>query len=245
VSILTAGQQPGFDDHRITSILVASPDDCQVSLDEIGALTSQITTAAARQDRVVILSSGQTDFCRGRRAMGDVTADQDYAQRLAMVRAMRDLRAAIRTAPMPVLAAVRGQARGLGWAIAASCDLIIASRTARFSLPELGDGFAPLIALSAVLDSARQAVIYAVLSGQELEPHDDLGWRPAVATYTDDELNHQVLELAKLVAGMPTDAGRAVLTFLRATSDPNGRDARAVDMFSEFISGRFQPIAPK
>lgn len=50
---------------------------------------------------------------------------------------------AIRTARVPVIAAVEGAAVGAGWSLALSCDLIVASQTARFSAPFVGLGVVP------------------------------------------------------------------------------------------------------
>jgi enoyl-CoA hydratase/carnithine racemase len=241
VSVRTAGkmsEQP--DDHRITTIEAASPDDCRVSADDIETLTLQIRAAAARETRVVVLTSGTADFCHGKRSTADKTAEYDHDQRLLVVSKISDFRAAVRTSPMPVLAAVRGQARGLGWAIAASCDLVIASETARFSLPELRDGFAPLIALSAVLDSVRQSALYAVLSGEAFEASANLGSRPAAVTYADNELDRRVREFAESIADRSPVAVQAILKFLRAAADASARDTLAVGMFADFIRRRAQ-----
>lgn len=50
---------------------------------------------------------------------------------------------AIRTAPVPVIAAVEGAAVGAGWSLALACDLIVASRTARFAAPFVKLGVVP------------------------------------------------------------------------------------------------------
>ena len=50
---------------------------------------------------------------------------------------------AIRTAPVPVIAAVEGAAVGAGWSLALACDLIVASRTAVFAAPFVKLGVVP------------------------------------------------------------------------------------------------------
>ncbi len=50
---------------------------------------------------------------------------------------------AIRTASVPVIAAVEGAAVGAGWSLALACDLIVASRTARFAAPFVKLGVVP------------------------------------------------------------------------------------------------------
>ncbi len=51
--------------------------------------------------------------------------------------------AALLELPVPVIAAVEGFALGGGCELALSCDLIIASATAVFGLPEVGLGLIP------------------------------------------------------------------------------------------------------
>ena len=51
--------------------------------------------------------------------------------------------AAIAALPMPVIAAVRGEARGWGMALALACDLRIVAGRAVFSLPQAGAGTLP------------------------------------------------------------------------------------------------------
>ncbi len=43
----------------------------------------------------------------------------------------------------PVLAAVNGYALGLGWELVLACDIVIASESARFGLPQVGLGIMP------------------------------------------------------------------------------------------------------
>lgn len=50
---------------------------------------------------------------------------------------------AIRTARVPVIAAVEGAAVGAGWSLALACDLIVASRTAVFAAPFVKLGVVP------------------------------------------------------------------------------------------------------
>ncbi len=50
---------------------------------------------------------------------------------------------AVRALPMPVIAAVEGYALGGGFELALSCDLIVASASAVFGLPEVSVGLVP------------------------------------------------------------------------------------------------------
>ena len=106
----------------------------------LGHVATQL--AADDQVSVVIISSAlERAFCVGadlkeRRGMSD---DDLRRQRPVFEEAF----AALRGMPMPVIAAVEGFAMGGGCELALCCDLIVASATATFGLPEVGLGLIP------------------------------------------------------------------------------------------------------
>ena len=90
---------------------------------------------------VVLRSSSSRAFCVGAdlKERRHFTDDDLHAQR-PWVRAAF---AAILGLPMPTIAAVEGYALGGGCELALSCDVIVASTTAEFALPEVGLGLIP------------------------------------------------------------------------------------------------------
>ncbi|WP_166354111.1 enoyl-CoA hydratase/isomerase family protein [Phytoactinopolyspora limicola] len=124
-------------------------DGQALTIADITALTTAISTLPADIGAVLVRSAGP-DFCLGR-ATGDGPPPREPALvRETILQPILDLYASIAQAPCPVVAAVRGHARGLGFALASSCDAIIAADDAVFSLPEIQHGFAPLLALTQV-----------------------------------------------------------------------------------------------
>ena len=59
---------------------------------------------------------------------------------------------AIRFCPVPVIAAVSGDALGLGCAIAGICDMTLADESAVFQLPEMEYNLPPTLAISAIVE---------------------------------------------------------------------------------------------
>jgi enoyl-CoA hydratase len=90
--------------------------------------------------RVVVLTGAGTTFCAGidRRLFADETANSpDQATFLSAHRAFF---VAVREFAKPTIAAVNGPAVGAGFALAGSCDIMVAADTAFFSLPEVAVG---------------------------------------------------------------------------------------------------------
>ena len=94
--------------------------------------------------RVIIVTGAGRGFCSGAdvdRMAGqphDLRADRERMQRggHAFIRALHAIE-------KPTIAAVRGPAVGIGWSIALACDLVVASKTARFSQIFRRIGLAP------------------------------------------------------------------------------------------------------
>ncbi len=90
---------------------------------------------------LVLTGAGEQAFCAGgdlkeRNGMSDAAWRDQHLVFERMVRA-------ILACPIPVIAAVNGAAYGGGLEIAACCDFIYASSTARFALPETRLGIIP------------------------------------------------------------------------------------------------------
>ncbi len=61
----------------------------------------------------------------------------------ASIEALHNWIETIRAYPKPVVAAVEGAATGAGFALALACDLVVASRSARFAMPDSRAGLSP------------------------------------------------------------------------------------------------------
>ena len=101
-------------------------------------LTKLINGAAEKSDIVVLRGTGK-DFCVGRAGMGARPAVEPtaYARR-NFSDVVFDAYGAMRNCPIPIIAVVHGGAHGFGCAIAAACDITIASDKA--SVLGAGDG---------------------------------------------------------------------------------------------------------
>jgi len=95
--------------------------------------------------RVIVLSGEGQNFCTGRVAAKGLLSAADIRNDLARI---LDVNARLRSACVPFIAAVEGQAFGFGCGLATQCDITIAAADATFALPEMSHNLPPLVVLS-------------------------------------------------------------------------------------------------
>jgi enoyl-CoA hydratase/carnithine racemase len=110
--------------------------------------------------------------------------------------------AAIARLPMPVVAAVRGEARGWGMALALACDLRIVATGATLSLPEAGIGRLPgggvTQRLTRLVGPGRAADL--VLLGRRLTGRDAVAWGLATRVVATARVDAAAAGLAAVLA---------------------------------------------
>jgi len=126
-------------DHGVATVWMAKPPVNAVSLAMFKEFPRVFGWLAGREDlAVVILASRVRHFCAGT-DLNDFEAMTAHtvAERNAHVRAAFF---AVDDCPLPTIASVHGACLGSGVALAASCDMVIAARDARFGTPEVSVG---------------------------------------------------------------------------------------------------------
>jgi enoyl-CoA hydratase/carnithine racemase len=129
---------------HVAEVVMNRPDALNaLSTDQVRRLGDTARKLAADdQVSVVIISSAlQRAFCVGAdlKERRGVSNDDLRRQRRVFQEEFYDLRALA----VPMIAAVEGFAVGGGFELALCCDLIVASATATFGLPEVGLGLIP------------------------------------------------------------------------------------------------------
>ncbi|MBI4729831.1 MAG: enoyl-CoA hydratase/isomerase family protein [Acidobacteria bacterium] len=98
-------------------------------------LASQLRSLAGdRAVAAVVLTGAPPAFCAG---MDRTEFGGDRPHRRALLDSSRELYASLNELPVPAIAAVNGPALGGGFALAACCDVRLASPTATFGHPEV------------------------------------------------------------------------------------------------------------
>ncbi len=180
--------------------------------DALNALNSQVTEevvdAATTFDAdpsigAIMVTGNERAFAAG----ADIKElmQHDYASMYAAdYFAPWDRFAALRT---PKIAVVRGYALGGGFEVAMMCDLLLASRTARFGQPEVKIGCIPGIGGTQRLTRliGKAAAMDLILTGRMIDAEEALRLGVASRVIADDRIMDEAAEIARTVAGYAKD----------------------------------------
>lgn len=195
------------DQNGVATVTLAAPETLNaLSTEMLEALASTFRQIAADDSiRVVILTAEGKAFSAGhdlKEMQGYRTApDQGRAAYQALFDRCALVMQQIATLPQPVIAAVQGVATAAGCQLACSCDLIVASETARFGVNGINLGLfcsTPAVALSRRI--APGAAFELLTTGEFLsaERAQTLGVVNRLAA--PDRLADEALALARSIA---------------------------------------------
>ena len=142
--------------------------------EQFGQALSDIENATP--PRALVLCGAENHFSNG----GDVKTGPARGEGALALAARLEMGqrviARLRALPVPTIAAVEGGAFGVSWSLAMACDMIFASKTARFGAPFLGFGLVPdggaAWFLTRILGRYRAAEI--IFSGRTIEAPEAL-----------------------------------------------------------------------
>jgi len=162
----------------------------------------------AEDERVAVFAAEGEHFCAG----GDLEAiasidgieeARGFADRLV------DLLRAVETASVPVVAAINGDAFGAGFELVVACDLAVASREARFGVPETRMGVQPPLTVERVESVAgSKRVSELALVGEPLDAPTAADWGLINRAVAADEVEEAVEGYVSSVSRSDPDATR-------------------------------------
>jgi enoyl-CoA hydratase len=212
----------------ITTITLNRPESGNRQTDETWAQVTQMLTAAGAESRLIIFKGAGADFCLGREAMGQpppTPAPEAYTVR-DRSDTIFNLYGAFRGARAPIVGIVQGRAVGLGCALAALCDITLASEQARFQFPETAHRIMPTIAFSALVDRMpRKAATYMIYSTAEIDARKALMFGLVSDVVPASELDAKAGELVEHFSKMPLPAVLAVKEYARTAFDMGAQAA--------------------
>ena len=144
--------------------------------------------------RAVVISGAGKDFCSG----ADLSALQkiskaSVSENLDDAHALMELFTIIREVRVPVVAAVHGRALAGGCGLACACDLIVATRSARFGFPEVKIGFVPAMVMAILRRNVSEKRAFELLTrGAEITAEEAKQSGLVNQVFSDDDFMTEV-----------------------------------------------------
>jgi methylglutaconyl-CoA hydratase len=175
----------------IARITLNRPDKRNALNDEIiaGVKSALVEYQANDQIRAILIEGAGKDFCSG----ADLSALQKIstasaAENAADARSLLELFELIRHVALPVIAVVKGRALAGGCGLATACDLVLASRSARFGYPEVKIGFVPAMVIAILRQNVSEKQAFELTTRGEEISADEAKSLGLVNQVFDDEV---------------------------------------------------------
>ncbi|WP_256734880.1 enoyl-CoA hydratase [Variovorax sp. dw_954] len=179
----------------------------QRALDELSADASV---------RCVVLAAAGKAFCAGH-DLREMRARPELAYYQALFARCSQVMQALQALPVPVIARVQGIATAAGCQLVASCDLAIASDTARFAVSGINVGLfcaTPAVALTRNVSTKR--AFDMLVTGRFIDAATAVDWGLVNAAVPEAELDAAVArKAAEIVAKSPAAVRHGKAMFYR------------------------------
>ena len=203
----------------------------QVQLD----LRAVLETARADDavGAVVLTGAGEKAFIAG----ADISQVAGYTKLTALDSDLQRLFDLVEEFPKPTIAAVNGFALGGGCEIAMACDIRIASRTARFGLPEtvlsVLPGAGGTQRLARLIGTGR--AIELVLTGRMVDADEAERIGLVTAVMQPDDLIAKAREISAAILARGPLATRLAKLVIRAGMDADQRTGQVVERLAQAV----------
>ena len=208
-------------DGQILRITLNQPERGNAVSDQMVVELTGIIETADKSSSVVVLRGAGSDFCVGRATMGQRPATEpDAFERRTFSDVVFNCYGAMRNARIPIIAVVQGRALGFGCAIAAACDITLASDKAIFQVPEMAHNILPTMVMSSFVDRVpRKATSYLVYSQAEIGPERALSFGIVSDVFPAAKLDQAVETLCGAILKAPRPAIYGVKEYVKAAPD--------------------------
>ena len=208
-------------DGQILRVTLNQPERGNAVSDQMVAELTAIIEGADKISSVVVLRGAGKDFCIGRAAMGQRPATEpDAFERRTFSDVVFNCYGAMRNARIPIVAVVQGRALGFGCAIAAACDITLASDKALFQVPEMAHNILPTMVMSSFVDRVpRKAMSYLVYSQAEIGPERALAFGIVSDVVPAAKLDEAVEALCAAILKAPRPAIYGVKEYVKTAPD--------------------------
>jgi enoyl-CoA hydratase/carnithine racemase len=207
--------------HHLTQITINRPQARNaLTIETLQELTRAFQSIATSSDvRCVLLTGAGTEaFCAGAdlNRLLDAPAPEE---RRAFFDSVATVIEAIRSCPVPVVAAVHGFALAGGCGIVAASDIVLASEDAVFGLPEVGIGLAPMVVMEPLAQTmSAKSLSLMALTGERLSATQALAAGLVTKVLPKSEVSTQAITICTTITKQGPNAVRATKLALRQIS---------------------------
>jgi enoyl-CoA hydratase len=206
-------------DGPILRITLNRPEHGNGVSDDMAVELTKVLGSAAETASLVVLRGAGADFCTGRAAptAPPPAKPREGLETRRYFDVIFDLYGAFRSCPVPIVGVVQGQALGAGCALAALCDITIASEAARFQVPEMAHNILPTMVASSFVDRVPlKALTYLVYSTAVIGPERALSFGIVSDVVPAAKLEDAVATLCAQMLKSPLPALLAVKEYARS-----------------------------
>ncbi|KAI9897973.1 hypothetical protein N3K66_006333 [Trichothecium roseum] len=194
-----------------------------LSQDLIGQLLKELASASTDDGvKAIIITGSTTFFCAGADIKEISELNSEGARRH---RYLENLANGLDAVRKPLLAAVEGMALGGGFELAMACDMIFASNTSKFGLPEVSIGLIPGVGGTQRLTNAvgKYKAMHMILTGTPIPAVEAHAANLVSGLHEPGTVLEKTIETASKLASLsPTALSLAKEAVCR--SDNLGRD---------------------
>jgi enoyl-CoA hydratase len=202
----------------VLEITLNRPEHGNGATDDMALELTRLINEARDSAHCILLRGAGADFCIGRAMMGQPQPQgpvEAYERKRAFD-VIFNAYGAIRNSPVPVVGVVQGRALGFGCAIAAVCDITLASDKATFQVPEMGHNILPTMVMSSFIDRVpRKAFAYLVYSTSVVSAERALSYGIVSDVFPAAELEENVRKVVAAILKAPAPAVRGVKEYAR------------------------------
>jgi enoyl-CoA hydratase len=209
-------------DGGVLEITLNRPEHGNGATDAMAVEFTRLIEEVGEETRCIVLRGAGSEFCIGRAMFGQPAPQGpvEAADRKRAFDVIFKAYGAIRNAPVPVVGVVQGKALGFGCAIAAVCDITLASDTATFQVPEMAHNILPTMVMSSFIDRVpRKAFTYLVYSTAVVSAERALSYGIVSDVVPAAKLDAHVERLIESMLKAPGISLRAVKEFVRTGPD--------------------------
>ena len=176
----------------------------------------------------MLLSSVGPDFCTGRVRDAAFPPSPEAYTRRDEYDSIFNCYKALRSCKVPVVGMLRGRVMGFGTAIAALCDVAIASDQTTFNIPEIAHNVMPTMVMSALYDRmSRNAILWMAYSTDFIGAQQAMTFGIINQVVKDAELESEVKRFCDTLLSRPRPAILGLKEYLRVA--PRMDEQGAID----------------